>query len=264
MTLSTFQKALLIVAGGVGALTSFAAPAWTLTQEEIVTQLRPVPVFTITDGNGAPLVSEQPGNEDAAPIARVFITEADAQQFLGSIQENNPELGADVRITPVPLSSIYTTAVNTQEGENELDFVFIPSQAEAESAVEILKDDLEAQGEDPSAITDFRGVPLFTARSSTADDNQGYLTIQVNDQQIVPLFFSYAELQALISNIGEGQPDFAAGLDPYVIRLEELIDTLESTEDQTLLRLQLIPSEAAIQAAQEAAQDVQDAQGEAE
>ena len=181
----------------------------------------------------------------------MFIDQADAERFLTSIQEGNPELGASVRITPVSLSRIYTAALNNQEDEIPLNFVFIPSQEEAASAIEILKEDLEEQGEDASDVTEFFGVPLFTARSAGSEDSQGYLTIQADGQQIVPLFFSYDELQTLITNIGEGQPEFAAGLDPFVIRLEELIETFESTNDENLLQLQLIPSADAIQAAQE-------------
>jgi len=253
MKLSIRRSAMLAIGSLLAvAASSIVDRAWALTQEEIVNQLQAVPVFTITDGSGAPLVSESPENEDAAPIARVFIDETDAEQFLGSIQENNPELGADVRITPVSLSRVYMAALESQAGENRLEFVFIPSQDEAASAVEILKNELEQQGEDPSAIEDFLGVPLFTARSANADNNQGYLTIQAGDEQIVPLFFSYDELQTLIANIGEGQPDFAQGLNPFVIRLEELIETFETTEDQDLLQLQLIPSTEAIEAAQEA------------
>ncbi len=254
MNLFTRQSAAFALGGIVaGAVLGVANSAWALTQEEVVQQLRAVPVFTITDEDRAPLVAEPQEGEPGAPLVRVFITQADAAAFLGSLQESNPDLASEVRVTPVSLGRIYAAAVEGQDPENRLEFVFVPSRDEAASAVEILQSELEENGEDPSTVSEFLGVPLFTARSATGSDEEGLLTVpDGEDNQIVPLFFSYDQLQALIAAIGERQPEFAEGLDPFIIRLEELIQTLETTEDEELLQLRLVPSLEALEAAQEA------------
>lgn len=63
-----------------------------LPQEQIVQKLGPVPVFTITDNKGAPLVAAVPNQPKQSGIAGVFISRQDAQAFVEQLKKKDPNL----------------------------------------------------------------------------------------------------------------------------------------------------------------------------
>ncbi|MEB3357555.1 MAG: Tic22 family protein [Synechococcales bacterium] len=247
--------ATLVAVGGMvlGTLLGAGSRAIALTQEQVVQQLRHVPVFTITDEEGAPLVSEVPDREDIAPVARVFISRSDAQAFLDNLRANNPDLGEAVQVTPVSLARVYEVAVAGQDPENRLEFVFVPMADQVESAVNVLQEERIEGGGELLEEGEFSGVPLFTARvAGEGEEGGGYLTIEVGEQQVIPLFFTQEELQSLLDRIGASQPDLAATLSPHIIRLEDLIHTLEASDNADLQQIQLIPPQESIDFIREA------------
>ncbi|MGL5808235.1 MAG: Tic22 family protein, partial [Xenococcaceae cyanobacterium] len=66
----------------LGAWGSLDLKALALPQEQILQKLKPVPVFTITDQQGAPLVAS---GENNAKVAGVFISQQDAQNFVSQL-----------------------------------------------------------------------------------------------------------------------------------------------------------------------------------
>lgn len=215
----------------MGVLLAFSPAAIALTDDEIKETLQTVPVFTITDANGSPLISA-PDGEDGAAVTGIFISRADAESFLAGLQQGNPDLAEQVRVVPVSLAEVYDIAVANQG--DELDFVFVPMQNEVETAVEILRED----GEDIST-DEFQGVPLFIARSTSGSG--GYLTMQQGDQEVIPVFFKQEELQAMIDRLSQAQPELAGAMDIQVINLEGLISAMQSTDDPDFNQLLLIP-----------------------
>ncbi|MEG4409121.1 Tic22 family protein [Microcoleus sp. MON2_D5] len=96
----------LLPASEAGNLTALA-----LSNTQIDEKLRSVPVFTITDAQGAPLITtvpkqgqEQTGNDS---VAGIFISQQDAQAFVDQLKTTNPQLAASVRVMPVSLGEIY-------------------------------------------------------------------------------------------------------------------------------------------------------------
>ncbi|MGF1497343.1 MAG: Tic22 family protein [Elainellaceae cyanobacterium] len=252
------RGATLVAVGGMvlGTLLGSGSRAIALSQEQVAQQLRHVPVFTITDAEGAPLVSEVPDREDLAPVARVFISRSDALAFLDDLRSNNPELGNSVQVTPVSLARVYEVAVAGQDPENRLEFVFVPVAAQVESAVNVLQEERLEDGGDLLEEGQFSGVPLFTARvSGEGEESGGYLTIEVGEEQVIPLFFTQEELESLLSRISASQPDLAATLSPHIIRLEDLIHTLEASDNEELRQIQLIPPQESIEFIREATSD---------
>lgn len=259
------KGATALTVGGivVGSLIVAGLQAFALTTEQVEQQLRHVPVFTITDESGSPLVSEfsQQG-EDVPPVTQVFISQDDAQAFIDNLRTDDPELASTVRITPVSLARIYEVALQGQESDTRLEFMFVPDREQVQSAVSIIQEELQ-ESESGETVDEFAGVPLFTARSqseSQNDETVGYLTIQQGEQEIIPVFFMQEDLEVLLSEIRESQPDLAGNLELHVIRLEDLIYTLETSDNSELQQIRLIPSSDTLRFLQQQAQQQQQQQ----
>lgn len=224
----------------VGSLIATGLSALALTSEEITQQLMHVPVFTVTDEAGSPLVSEISDQDEVPPVTQVFINQTDAQAFIDGLSTDNPDLAESVRVTPVSLARIYEVAIMGQETSNRLEFIFVPQATQVAAAVDIIQN----SGEVEEPIEQFAGVPLFTARSAQGEGNEnvGFLTIQQGESEVIPMFFTEEDLQTLLSEIAANQPDLANTLEPHVLRLEDLIYTFETSDNAELQQIRLIPS----------------------
>ncbi len=235
----------------VGSLIATGLNALALTSEEITQQLLHVPVFTVTDETGSPLVSEISDQDGVPPVTQVFISQVDAQEFIDGLSTDNPELAESVKVTPVSLARIYEVALIGQEEEARLEFIFVPQANQVESAVDII----QSSGDLEEPIDEFAGVPLFTARSAQGEGNEnvGYLTIQQGETEVIPMFFTEEDLQVLLTEIETNQPDLANTLEPHVLRLEDLIYTFETSDNAELQQIRLIPSSETLRYLQEQA-----------
>lgn len=228
-----WSTALSLVSGVLlGALTAGAQQVLALTDEQIIDRLRPVPVFTITDAEGSPLVASPGEGEAGTAVAGVFISQQDAQNFLNSLREQNPQVAQNVQVVPVSLAEVYQLARTSESQEDPLEFAFVPMPQQVQLALTILRQSGEA-------VEQFQGVPLFVARSS--DQNGGYLTIQQGEQEVIPMFFKQEELQAMLDRLRSDQPALAEQMTIQVVNLEGLIDTLENSENPDLNNILLVP-----------------------
>jgi intracellular sulfur oxidation DsrE/DsrF family protein len=205
---------------------------WALPAEQIVEKLNPVPVFTIADEQGAPLVAS---GENNAKVAGVFISQQDAENFVTKLQTEKPELAQKVQVVPVSLGEVYQLAQASENQNNGLEFAYVPDQEEVNSAKTILTESgQQYQG----------GVPLFVAKGG--QDN-GYLTIEQNSQQVIPFFFEKKQLENVVSKFKEQKPELADTVNIEVVLLEGVIDTLQNSNDEMLNKIVLVPSTESLQ-----------------
>ena len=197
---------------------------------EILEKLDPVPVFTIADLEGAPLVANQ--NQESA-IAGVFISQQDANDFVAQLDQTNPELADRVRVVPVSLGEVYRLAESDEAGNSNLDLTYIPeTEAIAEATNILSKSGREYEG----------GVPLFVARG---DD--GYLSFERNSQKVIPFFFDLEQLENFIAKFENKQPELANTTNIEVHPLEGVIETFETSNDPLLERIVLVPTSESIE-----------------
>ncbi len=215
-----------------GSMISHNLPAIALPLEQIMPKLEPIPVFTVADETGAPLVAT---GENNTQVAGVFISQTDAQNFVQKLQQENPDLGNKVRVVPVSLSKIYELAVNSQSNPNALQFAYVPIEAQVQKAQELMS----ASGEEFQG-----GVPLFVA---TTGEEQGYLTIQKDNEQVIPFFFEKQQLDNMLTNFKQEQPELAEKVKVEVIPLEVMLSTLQTSDDEGLNKIVLIPTTEAIE-----------------
>jgi nickel transport protein len=208
--------------------------ALALTEQQVMEKLQTVPVFTVTDGEGSPLVASIPNqNNQNEAVAGVFISQRDAEAFVERLKREKPELGNQVRVVPVSLAEVYQLDQQSQNQPNGLDFAYIPVQQQVQSAQQLL-----GQGQE------FRGVPLFVAKGG---QEGGYLTIQQEGQQVIPFFFDKEQLQNLVNRFKEQQPNLASSVQIQVVPLEGIINTLQTQDNPQLEQILLIPSQESLQ-----------------
>lgn len=218
----------------LGSLFGGNLRAQALTEQQVIEKLQAVPVFTVTDGEGSPLVASIPNqNNQNAAVAGVFISQRDAEAFVARLKREKPELGNQVRVVPVSLAEVYQLDQQSQNQPNGLDFAYIPVQQQVQSAQQLL-----GQGQE------FRGVPLFVARGG---QEGGYLTIQQQGQPVIPFFFDKEQLQNLVNRFKEQQPNLASSVQIQVVPLEGIINTLETQDNPQLQQILLIPSQESLE-----------------
>ncbi|MEM7590355.1 MAG: Tic22 family protein [Cyanobacteria bacterium P01_A01_bin.83] len=213
-----------------GAIENLIALA--LPEEEVLEKLDPVPVFTIADEQGAPLVAS---GENEAKVAGVFISQGDANEFVNQLKTENPELAEKVRVVPVSLGEVYKLSESAQSQENALNFAYVPEEEAVNSAKTLGEENQQPyQG----------GVPLFVARGG---EGKGYLTFERDSKQVIPFFFEKAQLEEMVAKFKEQEPDVAASVNIEVHPLEGVIETLETSSDEILEKIVLVPSTESIQ-----------------
>ena len=207
--------------------------ALALPEKEVLQKLTPVPVFTITDQNGSPLVAsiKREGNEDNASVAGVFISKSDADAFVNKLKGENPDLAATVKVVPVSLGEVYEMSQSTQQNGQKLQFAYVPIRRQVESAKALL----QQNGQD---VNDFKGVPLFMAKGGP---DGGYLTIQRGENQVIPMFFNKEDLQGMLERAKTQQPDVFSSVKIEVVNLEGVIKALKNDDDPFLEKIIFIP-----------------------
>lgn len=221
-----------VLAGSVlaGAMQVLAIPT-----EQILQKLRPVPVFTIANNQGAPLVAS-PNGEKGPAVAGVFISQKDAQAFLDSLKTRSPEIAKNVQVVPISLAEIYQLNETNKGKPDKLEFAFVPSKQQVDSALTLLN-------KSGQQVKQFNGTPIFVARGGK---DKGYLTIQQGNQTVIPMFFKKEELQILLDRFKQQQPAQAANIEIQVLNLEGVMEVLKTKNDPQLNQIVLIPSQESI------------------
>ena len=232
-------SATLGIAGSafIGASTISTLEVLALPEQQVLQKLGPVPMFTITDEKGAPLVASVPKQNNAAAANQagfvgVFINRQDALAFVDKqLKTKNPALAKNVRVVPVSLGEVYKLVQANKNKPNSPKFAFVPDGQQVEAARTLLKQ----RGQKVEAFT---GTPLFVAK---AGKEKGYLTISQANGQVIPFFFNKDELQSMVERFKKQKPDMASTIEIQVVNLEGLLQAMQSRNDQGLSQVMLIP-----------------------
>jgi hypothetical protein len=194
--------------------------------------LQKVLVFVIADDSGALLVAI----DNNKKLTGIFISQQDAQKFFEKLKKEKPDIAAKVKVNPISLAEIYKQAVaNKNKPDSErIDFAYIPVPSEVESATQLLA---------TSGKKYEGGVPVYAARGGK--DN-GYLTIQQNNEQVIPFFFERKEIEEMVNRFKREKPDLASTVTIEVNPLENLLSALQKSNDPQLGKIRFVPSEESV------------------
>ena len=193
---------------------------------EILEKLDPIPVFTIADLEGAPLVTKV---QNGTKITGVFISQEDANNFVAQLDQTKPELADRVKVVSISLGEVYRLAGSDEAETSNLDLTYIPETEAIASATDILAENgREYEG----------GVPLFVARGT----DEGYLTFERDSKKVIPFFFDLEQLDIFISKLEKELPELASKINIEVHPLEGVIETFKTSNDPLLNRIVLVPT----------------------
>ncbi|WLT38943.1 hypothetical protein NON20_04230 [Synechocystis sp. B12] len=103
-----------------------------------------MPVFTIVDAQGAPLVAVGNDNEK---VTGVFISQQEANGFLQELKKQKPDVGSQVSVQPVSLGEVVKIAQANANQTDPLGFAYVPIPAQVQAAQQMPNS--EYQGESP-------------------------------------------------------------------------------------------------------------------
>lgn len=220
-----------------GTLLTGVAQVLAIPQEQIIQKLRSVPVFTIANSQGAPLVASPPQGQKGPAVAGVFISQKDAQAFLDRLKSKNPDLAKGVKVVPVSLAEVYQLNQTNKGKPDGLGFAYVPSEQQVQTAMSLLK-------QSGQQVQKFNATPLFVARGG---EKGGYLTIQEGNQSYIPMFFKKEELQTLIDRFKQQQPQQATNVQIQVLTLEGLMEVLQTKNEPQYSQIVLVPPQDSIE-----------------
>ncbi len=230
---SFIRRALALGAIGTSLLgAGLVAPnAVALPQEQIADKLSSVPVYVLGNESGLILISGVQEGQPEQPSLYVFMSETDAETFLSRANEANPEFAPGAQIGLTNLEKLYE---ETQATNDPVRVVYVPQQDEASEAAAL---GTGYQG----------GVPLFFARF---EDGSLAPVQQNNGETVFPMFFSRADLEALLVELGERNPEARAAISVGVLPLEAMLIEMENSDDASLNQIRLLPDSEVIDAIQ--------------
>lgn len=231
------------VAGAIAVSPIFTLKAEALTEAQVLERLGSIPVFTITDDKGAPLLGAVPQQPNAKPddsqLLFFFLSPDEAQMMLTQVKKSNPEVGKKAQIVVRSMNDAYQ--VIRQNKDKKVVFQFIPSKTSIDSARTILV----SQG---IAADKIPNVPVFFATGGQPN-SQGLLTMSIDQngkkEQVVPFFLDKTDLQTLLDRAGKEQPDVAKATKIQVASLFQVLDSMVSKDNKPnpeVERFQFVPS----------------------
>lgn len=200
-----------------------ANPALALTNEQVAEKLSSVPVFVIGNGDGLLLISSDQEGLSQQPSLYVFMNQQDAETFLARANQANPEFAPNAEVGVTSLQRLYQES--QANSEQPLNLIYVPEEAEARQAAEI--------------NTDYRGgVPLFFARR---EDGSVAPVQQNNGETFFPMFFSREDLEGLLNELAQRDPEARQAISIGVLPLEAMLMEMRSSDDASLDQIRLLP-----------------------
>ncbi|MFB6276980.1 MAG: Tic22 family protein [Halothece sp.] len=224
-------------------LWGMTASTLALSQSQIIEKLRRVPVFTVANDKGSPLLASGDNNNR---MMGVFMSQKDAKEFVNKLKKEKPKLAQKVQVVALPLGRVYKIDQQNEGKSKDFDLNYVPMEQEVQSALSVLK----KQGK---KAEDFQGVPLFFARGQ---QNQGFLTVKrgKNSEKVIPMFFEKEQLQQMINKLKENQPQKAKSVTIDVTSLQSVLQSLEEKNNEQLKQVILVPSQDSLQSLQQNSQ----------
>jgi hypothetical protein len=216
-----------------------------LTEAQAFERLSGIPVFTITDEKGNPLlgsVPKQNNGADAQQVLLFFLNPNDAQSMLGQIKSTNPALGGKAQVIVRNMSE--AIQVIKKNNDKKIAFQIVPSKDSIDSARNILS----SQGK---PVDKLPNLPVFFAIGGK-DKDQGLLTVEQNGKQLVPFFFDQKDLQGLIDRAKQQQPGTATDTKIQVTSLLQVIDSMITKDNKPnpeAEKFMFVPSRTALEIA---------------
>jgi hypothetical protein len=200
-------------------------PAQAQTETQVLEKLKGIPVFTITDDKGSPLLATVPkqGKNTPPQVVVFFLNPTEAQATISQLKKTNPAAGNKARVVIRSLAEAYDV-IRKNQNKKDIAFQIVPAKASLDSARTILV----SQGKPANQIPN---VPVFFAMGGK-DKKQGLLTLEQNGKQVVPFFFDQKDLQKVLDLAKKQQSSVANTTKIQVVSLPQVLNSMIATKDK--------------------------------
>ena len=213
-----------------------------LTEDQVLERLESIPIFTITDEKGSPMLGAVPQQPNTAPddsqLLFFFLGQDEAQNMLAQVQRSNPAVGSRAQIIVRSMKDAYK--VIRENRDKKVKFQFIPAKTSIDSARMLLS----SQGVGADKVPN---VPVFFAIGGQGN-TQGLLTMLIDikgrKEQAVPFFLDLQDLQDLLNRASKDQPQVTGATKIQVTSLFQVLDSMVSKDNSKaeVERFQFVPS----------------------
>jgi len=207
--------------------------AMALPESEVIKRLQSVPVFTVTNEKGSPILISDPKQKTGPQVATFFVSQKEAQGLLNQIKTRNATLGKTAKVVPTSLGKAFELARQNRD-KKDIAFQFVPNQQQVSSAEALLRQ------RDPK-FKQFNDVPLFYAVDTKS---KGLLSIasKQDNSKIIPLYFSQQDLQGVVDQLKKQKPQLGATTQIQVTSLSRVIASMLQENGPEINQLTLVPS----------------------
>lgn len=215
-------------------LTSFALPAFALTEAQVVERLAAIPIFVITDRDGIPLVGSNNGEQDR--VLPFFLNPQDAEAAVATIaKQEDKSADLDAQVVVRSMQDMYNFIQNNQD--NGLVYQIVPSESSLAAASELTK----------AKDDRLPNVPVFFAVEQGGENNNGLFTVSQGERVFIPFFFEKAELDRLIAEVNKNdklktKPEIK--VISFFQVLNSMIDTEEGKPSPEVEKFAFFPAQA--------------------
>jgi len=204
-----------------------------LPESEVIKRLETVPVFTVTNEKGSPVLISDPKQKAGPQVATFFVSQKEAQGLLNQIKTKNAALGKTARVVPTSLGKAFELARQNRD-KKDVAFQFVPTQQQISAAEALLRK------KDPK-FKQFNDVPLFYA-VDTKTNGLLSITSKQDNSKIIPLYFNQQDLQGLVDQLQKQKPQLAATTQIQVTSLSRVIASMLQENTPEINQVTLVPS----------------------
>ncbi len=222
----------------MGTLAMDVAPAMALSEEEIARKLNNVPVFTLFNAQLKKFaVASLSLDGKTVALVPSYVDRTDAERLLQEQRQSNSSLAKEVEVRTIPMSLVYLESRSTKRQATDPAFQVVPDEQEVQAAVAVRKQ----AGEE---VKSWSGIPLFYAPNlgiTLADENG-------NDKQILPMYFSRADLESYLAEAKKETRDLQKIAIPInVTTLDQVLQTMSESDDPAMSQVEFIPPKASLE-----------------
>ena len=181
--------------------------ALALSEAEVMSRLTSVPVFTLVDDKGNPIVgSVQDANKEQQPVLLFFLNHKDALQQLSFYQKEKPEDAKKAGIRLLSMKEVLESFDKIKD-KTKVIYSIEPNNTQLRTAVDLLKAEGQLVEKDGKLVTKngkafAPDVPLFYPTTKGEDGRDRFLPLSVEEvvdgkkrsDSFVPFYMSKADL----------------------------------------------------------------------
>lgn len=224
-----------------------------LSKADVMSQLTSVPVFTLVDDKGNPIVgSIKDAQKQDKPVLLFFLNHKDALEQLAFYQKEKPTDAAEAGIRLLSMKEVLESFDKIKD-KSEVIYSIEPNTSQLQTAVELLKTNGQIVSKDGKLVTKsgkafVPDVPLFYPTTIGEDGKARFLPLSVEQEvqgkkqtdSFVPFYLSKVDLDRDLKDLLK-QPK--ANVKVQVLMFNAYLSHLYGAKSKEEVPFRLIPSD---------------------